>query len=354
MKRLAMAAVAAAQLAAAHAALAHPAPFSYVDVHIDEDAIQATIVAHVFDLAHELALEPPERLLQPDEAAHAADALSRLLSPRLVLIVDGTPVHARWSAPTILADRQSLQFSATYPAARPGTIGVHALLFPYDPTHQTFLNVYEHGALTSQAILDARRQDVDYFAGTAQGRTAVVRRFLPAGFRDVLGTPEHLFFLIGLLLVGGSLRRLVLIVSAFTLAHTAALALAASNVVAPAPRLIEPAIALSIVYVGVDNLMVRGGRDVRPWIGLAFGLIYGFGAASLLRDADLSSAALRWSLASFNLGVGVGALVVVGGVAAALAAVHSRNDALGRRLVFAGSVVVAAAGSFWFVERLLS
>ena len=56
--------------------------------------------------------------------------------------------------------------------------------------------------------------------------------------------------------------------------------------------MIEPAIALSIIYVGVDNLMVRKGRDLRPWIALAFGLIHGFGFANVLRDMDLPSRAL--------------------------------------------------------------
>jgi ubiquinone/menaquinone biosynthesis C-methylase UbiE len=63
---------------------------------------------------------------------------------------------------------------------------------------------------------------------------------------------------------------------------------------------VEPAIALSIIYVGADNLMVHGGRDVRAWIAFAFGLIHGFGFANVLRDMDLPSRALGWSLFSFG------------------------------------------------------
>jgi hypothetical protein len=346
MKRLAFAAVLAAAVLVGRPAFAHPVPFSYVDVHVDRDAVHATIVAHMFDVAHELALEPPERLLQPDEARRAAGTISRLLSPRLAIIVNGQAIHAAWSAPEILTDRQSLQFTATYPVQHPGTITVEARLFPYDANHQTFLNVYEGDALMSQAILDRTHPTFEYFPGTPQGVAAVVARFLPAGIHHILIGPD------GLLLLGGSIRRLALIVSSFTIAHSITLSLAALNLVTPSPRIVEPAIALSIVYVGVDNLMVRGGRDVRAWIAFAFGFVHGFGFASVLREMNLPGSALGWSLFSFNLGVEVGQLLVVVVVATALAWLRSHSELAGRRLAVAGSVVVMAAGSFWFVQRV--
>src|SRR5207237_10845284 len=126
------------------------------------------------------------------------------------------------------------------------------------------------------------------------------------------------------------------------------LSLAALNVVTPPVRLIEPAIALSIVYVGVDNLMVGRGRDVRAWIAFAFGFIHGFGFANVLREMNLPSRALGWSLFSFNLGVEIGQLLVVVAVASALAALRSRSETASRQLAIAGSVVVMAAGAFWF------
>ena len=120
----------------------------------------------------------------------------------------------------------------------------------------------------------------------------------------------------------------------------------------PPSRIIEPAIALSIVYVGIDNLMVGRGRDVRAWIAFAFGFIHGFGFASVLREMNLPTRALGWSLFSFNLGVEVGQLFVVVVVASALMALRSRNEAASRRVAFAGSVAVILAGAFWFVQRV--
>ena len=140
---------------------------------------------------------------------------------------------------------------------------------------------------------------------------AVIARFLAAGFHHILIGPDHLLFLVGLLLLGGTFRRLLVVVTAFTLAHSLTLSLAALNIVTPPARIIEPAIALSIVYVGIDNLLVREGRDVRAWIAFAFGFIHGFGFANVLREMELPARALGWSLLSFNVGVEIGQIVVV-------------------------------------------
>ena len=130
------------------------------------------------------------------------------------------------------------------------------------------------------------------------------------------------------------------------------LALAVLNVVNPPARLIEPAIALSIVYVGADNLLMEKGRDVRAVVAFVFGFVHGFGFATVLREMDLPARALGWSLVSFNVGVEIGQLAVVLVVASALAMVRSRHEAAGRRLAFAGSIAVIAAGSYWFIQRV--
>jgi hypothetical protein len=148
---------------------------------------------------------------------------------------------------------------------------------------------------------------------------------------------------------------LLSIVTAFTLAHSITLSLAALSVVNPPPRLIEPAIALSIVYVGVDNLMVgKTGRDVRAWIAFFFGFVHGFGFANVLKEFGLPRQALGWSLFSFNFGVEIGQACIVIVVALLLAALRKRNQALSRRVVIVGSVCVIAAGAFWFIRRVLS
>jgi hydrogenase/urease accessory protein HupE len=333
-------------------AAAHPVPFSYVDARVHGPAIECELVAHVFDLGHDLGIEPSERLLDPALAAEQSKAIVALLSPRLSVAADGRVLTPAWSDPEVIADRQSLRLRVRYhPDATPGVVSVTASLFPYDPAHQTFLNVYEGGRLT-QAVLGGRDTRFDYYAGTATGVLAVIRRFIPSGIHHILIGPDHLLFLVGLLLVGGSVRRLALIVTAFTVAHSATLTLAALDVVSPPARLVEPAIALSVIYIGVDNLLVGRGRDMRAWIAFAFGFIHGFGFAGVLREMDLPPRALGWSLFSFNVGVEIGQLLVVAVVASALGALRSRSAAAGRLITVAGSAVVMAAGAFWFVQRV--
>jgi hydrogenase/urease accessory protein HupE len=351
MKRLGLA-VMAAWLALARPASAHPIPFSYLDLRVQPNAIEGTLIAHIYDLAHDLNVQPMERLLDPAVVSAYTATIVNILSGGLEVAADGRVLTPTWSAPEVVPDRQSVRLRVRFALDRPpGTVAVAASLFPYDPAHQTFVNVYEDDALT-QAILDRGKARFEYFPGTRQGVLAVIRRFVPAGIHHILIGPDHLLFLVGLLLLGGTIRQLALVVTAFTVAHSLTLSVAALNIVTPPARIIEPAIALSIVYVGADNLLVHGGRDVRAWIAFAFGLIHGFGFANVLREMDLPRRALGWSLFSFNVGVEIGQLLVVLVVASAFAMLRARSEAAGRQLVFAGSVVVVAAGTFWFVQRV--
>src|SRR5262249_33093127 len=141
-------------------------------------------------------------------------------------------------------------------------------------------------------------------------------------------------------------------ITAFTLAHSITLSLAALAIVSPPSRIVEPAIALSIMYVGADNLMLKDGRDYRSLIAFAFGFIHGFGFAMVLHEMDPPRVALGWSLFSFNAGVEIGQMTVVVPVATAIALLRTHSEMAGRRLVWAGSLVVIAASAFWFVQRV--
>src|SRR5262245_25096094 len=334
-------------------AAAHPVPFSYLDLHLDGSSVDASLTVHIYDLAHDLQVAPMERLLDAAFLAGQDPAIRALLTPRLQIAGDGRSLSPEWLQPEILPERQSIRFRLRYAVpVMPGVVSISTVMFPYDPVHQTFVNVYEGDTLTSQIILDINHTSTEYFAGTRQGVFAVVRKFIPAGIHHILIGPDHLLFLVGLLLLGGSIQRLAMVVTSFTIAHSITLSLAALNLVTPPARIIEPAIALSIVYVGADNLLARGGRDVRAWIAFGFGFIHGFGFANVLREMDLPRRALGWSLFSFNVGVEIGQLIVVVLVASALRALWSRSETAGQRLAIAGSVVVIAAGAFWFVQRV--
>lgn len=333
---------------------AHPAPFSFLELRLQPDAIAASIVLHDVDVAHELGVDPPSAVLVPAAAAAVAPRVGALISDRLRLVVNGRPVPVPWELAEILRDRESIRLQAAIPVDRPvASLAVEGVAFPYDPIHQTFVTVHDEDVV-AQAILDRSHQRYEHFAGNPDGIRAIVGRFLAAGVHHILIGPDHVLFLIGLLLPGGSIRRLAIIVTGFTLAHSLTLSLAVLDAVAPPAWMIEPAIALSIVYIGLDNLLVRGGgRDVRHWIAFGFGLLHGFGFASVLASMDLPRRALGWSLVSFNVGVEVGQLAIVVVVATVLAALRRRSEALVRRIVLAGSLGVILAGAYWFIERTM-
>jgi hypothetical protein len=361
-------------------ARAHPAPFSFLDLHLDAAGTHGSLVVHDLDVAHDLGITPPEALMEPARARQALAPLADLLLRRLALTLDERPVAINWTAVEVVPDRQSLRLTFATAATKPARARIDALIFPYDPVHQTFINVYEDGALRHQAILDASRTRLDYYTGTAQGRLAVVETFVPAGIEHILIGPDHVLFLVGLLLLGGSLWRLAAIVTAFTIGHSITLSLAALDIYSPSSAIVEPLIALTIIVVGADNLLVMRSRrkpetatgwdatraagdpvppsgrpgpaDLRPWLAGAFGLIHGFGFAFVLKEFGLPRGALGWSLFSFNVGVEVGQLAIVIAVSGALAALARRSAGLAARLALAGSFGVILAGLYWFVERV--
>ena len=347
-----------ALLVATRPAAAHPAPFSYLDLQLTVNGLAGTLVVHDLDAAHDLNVANADSLLELAVAARYRDALVALLAPRLSLALDGQPATVTWGAIEVVEERQSLKLSFTVSNRRPGHVAIHAYVFPYDPIHQTFINVYEDEALKQQMILDAGHQEGEYYSGSTQGRLAVVRTFVASGIEHILIGPDHILFLIGLLLLGGALSRLALIVTSFTIGHSITLSLAALDVLAPSPRFIEPLIALTIIVVGADNLLVLRNTkpgtasDIRAWLAVAFGLIHGFGFAYVLKEFGLPRAALGWSLFAFNLGVEIGQLIIVAVAAGLLAAIRQRSQAAAGRVAFIGSIAVIAAGSYWFIERV--
>lgn len=343
------------------AAVPHPAPFSFLDLYLDDSGIRGALVIHDFDAAHELGIEKPETLLDAQLVRQRESELREIVAARLHLRGDGRAITPEWQPLEVLVERQSLRLPFTL-GAPAGRIEVDAVMFPYDPVHQTFVNIYEDGKLEHQAILDASRHTVSYYSGTAQGRWAVIGTFVRAGVHHIFIGPDHILFLLGLLLLGGSLWRLGAIVTAFTVGHSITLSLAALGIVQIPGSVVEPAIALSIVVVGVDNLLVRreaarlespgAVRDLRPWLAAAFGLIHGFGFAAVLLEFGLPREALGWSLAAFNVGVEIGQLAIVMFLALALRLARRSSPVLAERLVLFGSLSVIAAGVYWFAQRI--
>jgi hydrogenase/urease accessory protein HupE len=194
-------------------------------------------------------------------------------------------------------------------------------------------------------------------------RPGVLATFVHLGITHILGTPahplagsDHLAFLLALLVASRRARTLVGVVTAFTLAHSLTLAAAALGWVHVPQRFVELAIALSIAYVACDNLLRREARD--PWLeAFLFGLLHGLGFAGFLSDALTDEPLILTALVGFNVGVELGQLAFVLACVLVIALVfraHRRSAEAGLvppRVRTAVSVLVAACGFYWFLER---
>ena len=150
---------------------------------------------------------------------------------------------------------------------------------------------------------------------------------------------------------GGNLSQLIKIVTAFTIAHSLTLTLAALNIVTLPAALVESVIALSIVYVAAENLW-RKQTSHRPWLTFGFGLIHGLGFANILRDLTQTQSNLLLSLASFNLGIEIGQIAIAVLVFYGMSLIQKRQRKLILR--YGASVLMICMGSVWFAERALA
>lgn len=183
-------------------------------------------------------------------------------------------------------------------------------------------------------------------------------RFLSEGFRHILGGIDHLLFVFCLVLPLRRWRPLVAIVTAFTVAHSITLGAAALGVVPTVlwfPPLVETLIALSIIWLTVENVLLPPERLEHRWrTAFAFGLVHGFGFSFALREQlQFAGGDLVVALTAFNLGVEAGQLLVVALALAALAALRRQvPEARQHLLVWVGSAFVAHTAYHWAAERL--
>jgi hydrogenase/urease accessory protein HupE len=177
--------------------------------------------------------------------------------------------------------------------------------------------------------------------------------FLSLGVKHILTGYDHLLFLFGLLLVARGFFSSLGIITSFTIAHSITLAVATLQLVQIPSRIVEPLIAASIVFVGIENLLRGDIPKARRLVTFGFGLIHGFGFASALREAGIGSrtGGIVLPLFSFNVGVELGQIMVA---AAALPVIWKlrENPMFIARWAPACSTAVVLLGSFWFVQRV--
>ncbi len=356
-------------LLASPAALAHKPSDSYLSLQVTETAIQGQWDIALRDLDYALGLDDNQDgaitwgELRAQHAEIAAYALARL-----ALSADGEACTT--AVLEHLVDDHSdgayavLRFSAGC-KTEPKVLSAHyRLFFDVDPQHRGLLRL-EHAGQTRTAIFSAATP-VQRFELAENDRLRQFIDYTAHGVWHIWIGFDHLLFLLSLLLPavlirvdGGwtgaarfrdALWEVVKVVSAFTLAHSITLTLAALDVVQLPSRWVESAIAASVIVAALNNLIVMAGAS-RWLFAFVFGLIHGFGFASVLADLGLPQNALLLALVAFNLGVEAGQLAIVALFLPLAWGV--RNQWIYRRGVLAGgSLLVIATAGIWLVERV--
>jgi hypothetical protein len=363
-----------ALLLAATGALAHKPSDSYL-------SLRATAGSSDISVRWDVALRDLDYVLQLDrdnngeltwgEVRQREAEITRLATSHLALSAAGQACAWDTTAPLQL-DRHSdgtyavLSLAARCPGLDAGLRARYSLFFDVDPSHRGLVQWIAPGGTAAQALIFGTESAEQPLALQPAGAWDTLRQYLVDGVWHIWIGYDHILFLLSLLLpavlvrqdgrwvgaprFGGATREVLKVVTAFTLAHSITLSLAALEIISLPSRLVESAIAASVVFAALNNL--RGTIESKRWVmAFAFGLIHGFGFASVLADLGLPQGALVLALVGFNAGVELGQLAIVA-VFLPLAFALRGTPFYRVGVLKAGSVLVAMLAAWWLVQRL--
>ena len=305
------------------------------------------------------------------EVRQHSDDITRLALSRLELSSAGKPCAWVTTAPLML-DKHSdgtyavLSLTAQCASLSSGLKARYSLLFDVDPSHRGLVQWIAPGTENSQALIFATESAEQMLALKPADAWQTLRQYLVDGVWHIWIGYDHILFLLALLLPAVLVRRnaqwlpapalsdavkeVLKVVTAFTLAHSITLSLAALQIVSLPSRLVESAIAASVIVAALNNL--RGTIEGRRWVmAFAFGLIHGFGFASVLADLGLPQGALVLALVGFNAGVELGQLAIVA-VFLPLAFWLRGTKFYSVGVLKIGSLIVAILACWWLAQRL--
>jgi hydrogenase/urease accessory protein HupE len=331
---------------------AHPLSASYGRFAVRDEKLEATLRLPLDDMDLLLRLDGDlNGSVSDEELQRARPAITDYLDEKLRVAADGVALAPSLLGASIWKDSQGFPFLEArigYAATKP--IGALAIQLT------ALQDLYSgHRTLTELDWRGPPEQFVFQHGNRYQGERGAARLLLSARQFTLLGVEhiftgyDHILFLLGLLLAGRGFKNLVAIVTSFTLAHSLTLALATLELLQPPSRAVEAAIALSVAYVGAENLLVKEVRH-RWRITFAFGLVHGFGFASLLREMQLPRSGLALSLFTFNLGVEIGQVAIVALIWPMLLALDRTPHRVLITRVF--SAVILGFGLYWLAQRL--
>lgn len=189
---------------------------------------------------------------------------------------------------------------------------------------------------------------------TEQPVTAVIKTYLAAGFDHILPRGmDHILFILGIFLLSTQMRPLLWQITMFTVAHTITLGLSMSGIFSLPAYIVEPLIALSIAWIGIENIFARTLHKGRLALVFGFGLLHGMGFASMLKDFGMPDHAFFTALFSFNIGVELGQLAIITLAFLAVGLWFADRAWYRQVVVVSGSLAIAAVGLYWTYDRIM-
>ena len=337
----------------AGAARGHDLLVSWTTVRLHPDSCELLVKLHAESVGALIQNEAPGATFEPENFDNVRPALNSFGNSLYEVSAGGRALAPTRTDVTVVED--NLEFRLVYPRPDGSPLRLKAAyLSRVAPDFVAHVSVTDDaGKQLSSHILRRDEPSVEIAPDAGAAWLGSFLLFLKLGVEHILKGYDHLLFLLGLLVACRRFSTMAVIITCFTLAHSVTLALAALDVVALSPRVVEPLIAASIVFVGVENLVRRDEPRWRWVLTLAFGLVHGFGFAGVLKEAGLGSAgsSLLVPLFSFNLGVELGQIGVAAIVLPLLWKLRDvpAFERYGRHVV---SALVALAGAYWLAQRL--
>jgi len=339
-------------------ALAHQTKLSSSRLTMTGGNIAAQIELNAIDLnvATGATLTDEDGKVDANRLAGQLETIRPYVDRHVGLTGDGEAVcEAQWGPGLPKNDHVVLSRTWLCPANAALTYRV-TLFHEIDPVSRHMVSV--DGDNTFIGLLSVQNPQM-VLTRAVPSKWQVFARYLVSGIEHIAIGYDHIAFLLAVIVLGRRFWPLFKVVTAFTIAHSITLTLAVFNIVTLPSRFVETLIAATIVYVALENFFVRDIRH-RWWLTFAFGLIHGFGFASVLRDYGLPEYALGLALASFNIGVEIGQLVIVliavviwqAGIRSASALGWKVTERGERRASLMISGVVLIAGLYWLAQRL--
>lgn len=345
--------------------LGHEPGLSSVDIMLKAGRIGAKVTFSLQDIEAFVPMDSDhDAEVTPVEQEAIKPEIARWVLAGVKMTIDGQVIMPEGVATVSFDDKNNAFIEFTYLIAIDQQLNFQSVLLNLLPAnHKQFVTIKdqtEHGV--AEKMLSQDNSSIDFNldnnyeeggqVASSVSKVSTFRDFLVLGIEHILTGYDHLLFLLSLLIVTRSFWPAFKIITYFTIAHSITLALASLNLIDIPASIVEPLIAVTIIYVALENIVREGKPKGRQWLTFFFGLVHGFGFAAVLREMSISSyeTGILVPLFSFNLGVELGQITVTILVLPIIWWLHKQAK-IEAKLTLVCSLLIALAGSYWLIER---